>query len=109
MLPLAVIASFLTGLFDGKVRFRRTSAPLFTRKKLLGGAFFVLSAAAAALALVVGPYVAWVRVVNVVLLAAGVLCQRHPRADGQRSSALGLPGIKKPSCQGGPGAARLSM
>jgi uncharacterized membrane protein len=74
VLPLAVIASFLSGLMDGKVRFRRTTTLLLTRKKLIGGAFFILSAAAAALAFAVGPRVAWVRGVNAVLLAAGVLC-----------------------------------
>ena len=74
VLPLAVIASFLSGLLDGKVRFRRTNTPALSRKKLLGGSFFVLTVAAAALAFVVGPYIAWVRGVNVVLLAAGVLC-----------------------------------
>ena len=74
VLPLAVLVSFLSGLLDGKVRFRRTRTPVLSRKKLLGGAFFVLSIAAATLALAVGPYVPWVRIVDVVVLAVGVLC-----------------------------------
>ncbi len=74
VLPLAVIASFISGLIDGKVRFRRTTTPVLTRKKIIGGAFFVLSVAAAALAIAVGPHVGWVRGVNAVLLAACVLC-----------------------------------
>ncbi len=74
VLPVAVLASFLSGLLDGRVRFRRTRTPILTRKKLLGAAFFVLSLAAATLALAIGPYVAWVRAVDAVLLAVGVLC-----------------------------------
>jgi O-antigen/teichoic acid export membrane protein len=74
VLPLAVIGSFLSGLFDGKIRFRRTTTPILTRKKLLAGAFFLLSAAAAALSFFVGPDAEWVRIVNVLLLAAGVFC-----------------------------------
>jgi uncharacterized membrane protein len=74
VLPVAIIASFLSGLLDSKVRFRRTTTPVLTRKKLIGGTFFVVSIAAAALALAVGPSVTWVRIVNVVLLAGGVVC-----------------------------------
>jgi hypothetical protein len=74
VLPLAVIAAFVSGLFDGKVRFRRTTTPLLTRKKLLGAAFFLLSLAAALLTFLVGPYVVWVRVVDLLLLGAGLGC-----------------------------------
>jgi uncharacterized membrane protein len=74
VLPLAVIASFLTGLFDGKIRFRRTTTPLLKRKQLLGLVFFVASAAAALLIYIVGPYESWVRLVDAVLLAGGVAC-----------------------------------
>ena len=74
VLPLAVIASFLTGLLDGRIRFRRTTTPLLRRKKLLGLVFFVTTAAAAILTFVVGPYEAWVRTVDAVLLAGGVAC-----------------------------------
>jgi uncharacterized membrane protein len=74
VLPLAVIASFLTGLFDGKIRFRRTTTPLLKRKQLLGVAFFVSTAAAALLTFLVGPYESWVRIADAVLLAGGVAC-----------------------------------
>ncbi len=72
VLPLAVIASFLTGLFDGTIRFRRTTTPLLKRKKLFGLVFFVTTTAAAILTFVVGPYETWVRIVDAVLLAGGV-------------------------------------
>jgi rubredoxin/uncharacterized membrane protein len=74
VLPLAVIASFLSGLFDGKVRFRRTNTPLLKRKKILAGLFFLFSAAAAALTFVVGPFEIWVRAADAVLLAGSVAC-----------------------------------
>jgi hypothetical protein len=73
VLPLAVIASFVTGLLDGKVRFRRTSTPLLRSKKLLGALFFVLTAAAAALTFLVGPFETWVRAADAVLLAGAVV------------------------------------
>lgn len=72
VLPFAVIASFLTGLLDARVRFRRTTAPMLGQKKLLGLSLFLASGAAAALVFAVGPYVPWVRVVDAVLLAAAV-------------------------------------
>jgi O-antigen/teichoic acid export membrane protein/rubredoxin len=74
VLPLAVLASFLSGLFDGKIRFRRTNTPALTRKKLLGLCFFASSVAAAVITFVAGPSEPWVRVVAVVLLAVGVGC-----------------------------------
>ena len=74
VLPLTVIASFITGLFDGKTRFRKTTTPLLTRKKVLGILFFAASLAAALLTFLVGPYVTWVRIADAVLMAAGVAC-----------------------------------
>jgi uncharacterized membrane protein len=72
VLPLAVIASFVTGLFDGTIRFRRTTTPLLKRKQLFGLVFFVTTAAAAVFSFAVGPYETWVRVADALLLAGGV-------------------------------------
>jgi len=44
-LPLTVILSFLGGLFDGKIRFRKIMTPLLKTKILLSSLFFILSAA----------------------------------------------------------------
>ena len=74
VLPLAVIASFVSGLFDGKTRFRRTTTRLLTRKKVLGIVFFMSAAAAAAITFLAGPYETWVRIVDVLLLANAVMC-----------------------------------
>jgi rubredoxin len=73
VLPLAVIASFVTGLFDARVRFRRTTTPVLTSKKLYGGALFLCSIGAAAIAFLVGPYVPWARAADAVILSAGVV------------------------------------
>jgi hypothetical protein len=72
VLPLAVIASFLTGLLDARVRFRRTSTPMLNRKKVLGLVLFLSGGGAGALAFFVGPFVPWVRGVDAVLLAVAV-------------------------------------
>jgi hypothetical protein len=74
VLPLGVIASFVTGIFDARVRFRTSSTPMLTSKKLYGLALFLLSTGAAAIAFTVGPYEPWARPVNAVILAAGVVC-----------------------------------
>jgi hypothetical protein len=74
VLPLAVIASFVTGLFDGKLRFRRTTAPLLVSKKVLGAVFLVLSVAAAVITFAASPYETWVRVADLFLMAGGVIC-----------------------------------
>jgi predicted ABC-type exoprotein transport system permease subunit len=74
VLPVAVLASFVSGLFDGKVRFRRTTTPVLKKKQVLGIVFFVSTAAAAVLTYAAGPHVTWVRTVDVLLLAVGVGC-----------------------------------
>jgi hypothetical protein len=72
VLPVSVAASFLSGLLDARVRFRRTGTPLLNRKKVLGAALFVFSAAAAAIVIFVGPYEGWARPVDAALLGAAV-------------------------------------
>ncbi len=47
VLPLTVIAAFLSGRLDGKTRFRRVKSPLLKKKTAVGIVFFLLSAAAA--------------------------------------------------------------
>lgn len=42
-LPFTVIAAFASGLFDGKVRFRKVMTPLLVKKMVLGSVFFVLT------------------------------------------------------------------
>ena len=74
VLPLAVIASFFTGIFDARVRFRKSSTPVLSSKKLYGLALFLVSGGAAAIAFTAGPYAAWARPADAVLLAAGVVC-----------------------------------
>ncbi len=72
-LPVAILGSYLTGLLDGTTRFRRTTTPLLVRKQVLAVAFFVLALGTAALTFFVGPYIQWVRAVDVVLLAGCVV------------------------------------
>lgn len=43
--PLAVLGGYLSGLADGKVRYRKLSAPLLLRKSLVGMLFLIASLA----------------------------------------------------------------
>ena len=74
VLPFAVIGSFFTGIFDARVRFRKSTTPMLNSKKLYGLALFLLRTAAAAIVFTVGPYAPWARSVDALLLAAGVVC-----------------------------------
>ncbi len=69
VLPLTVLAAWLAGAADGKVRFRRLSTPLLVRKMMIGGAMFLCSAAAAAVVVAAGLEPAWTRIALAVLLA----------------------------------------
>lgn len=42
-LPFTLIGAFLSGMLDGKTRFRRYTTPILKRKIVSGGVFFVLS------------------------------------------------------------------
>lgn len=50
-LPFAVVLSFLAGMLDGKVRFRRVTTPLLKTKMVLGAVLFLLSCGTMAVAL----------------------------------------------------------
>ena len=49
--PLVVLFSFVSGLLDGKIRFRRVTTPVLKKKIVLGALFFVSSAIMLILAL----------------------------------------------------------
>ena len=50
-LPFFVVLSFLTGLLDGKTRFKKVTTPFLKKKIIIGLIFFITSIALAALAL----------------------------------------------------------
>ena len=92
VLPLMVIGGFLSGLYDGKLRFRRVTTPLLKRKMRLAGLFFVFSLAAAVLTFAVGPFVTWVRALDVFLLANCLLCSVGLGKIGSRLISAMFPG-----------------
>lgn len=49
--PLGVLLSFLTGIVDAKIRFRRVTTPILIRKQILAISFFVFSVCMLVLAL----------------------------------------------------------
>jgi len=74
VLPLAVIASYISGLYDGKLRFRKTTTPVLRTKKVLGLFFFAFTAVAAVFAFAFDASVTWVRTAIVVLEVLGLGC-----------------------------------
>jgi rubredoxin len=74
VLPLMVIAGFLSGMYDGRLRFRRVTTPLLKRKMRIAGLFYVFSLAAAVLSFAVSDLPTWVRALDVFLLANCLLC-----------------------------------
>ena len=45
LLPLSVFGAFISGVFDGKVRFKKISTPALKKKMILGAALFAVTAA----------------------------------------------------------------
>ena len=43
LLPISLIIAFASGLLDGKLRFKKISTPLLTKKIIAGVTFFILS------------------------------------------------------------------
>ncbi|HTP60322.1 MAG TPA: hypothetical protein VMM82_15475 [Spirochaetia bacterium] len=74
VLPLAVLASYLSGVYDGKLRFRRTSTPVLRSKKLLGALFFAFTVIPAVLCFFVDPSARWAGVSITVLEILGLGC-----------------------------------
>lgn len=70
-LPFTLIGAFLSGMLDGKTRFRRYTTPILKRKIFIGGVFLVLSLLLPA-ATQVGPQ-SVAADVTVLLLSAGCL------------------------------------
>lgn len=54
LLPVAILASFLTGLIDGKARLKKGTTPVLVRKMAVSALYLALSFATAALALFTG-------------------------------------------------------
>lgn len=73
-LPLTVFAAFVSGLYDAKLRFRKTSTPLLRRKKLFGSLFFAASLLVAFMAGISPLSETWMVVSFGVLSAAGLGC-----------------------------------
>jgi len=69
LLPLCVLGGYLTGLIDGKVRFKSLKRKILIQKMLMGCVFFVLSLSAALLLFLV-PFTRELNFLIVFLLAA---------------------------------------
>jgi hypothetical protein len=94
VLPVAVLAAFLSGLLDARARFRRLTSPLLIRKMIWGAALFLVSCAAAACALLPGAGTGTTEGLAVLaaLLAAAVVCSAVLGRMGKGLLAGLLPG-----------------
>ena len=70
VLPFVVLGSIATGLFDGKIRFKKVTTPALEKKIAFGSTFLLLSAVIAILSHTIGPDASSFLVL-VLLLSAG--------------------------------------
>jgi len=74
LLPFFVILSIITGLFDGKIRFRKVTTPLLKKKIIIGALFLIISIALAFVAFSEGISVSPVREYFILLTIIAVAC-----------------------------------
>ncbi len=73
-LPFFVLLSILTGLFDGKIRFRKVTTPLLKKKIIVGVLLLIVSIAIAFIAFSGGLAVSPVREYFILLTIIAVAC-----------------------------------
>jgi ribosomal protein L37E len=84
LLPCSVILAFLTGLFDGKIRFRKLTTPFLKRKIIIGLFFLIISISLAYLAFSEGLSASPLHEYFILLTIIAVAC----------GTGLGLLGVK---------------
>jgi uncharacterized membrane protein len=92
VLPFAVLAAFITGVIDGKARFRRVSTRALNRKKIIGAVHFIVTVGTAALLLSTGSFETWVREACAALLAVSVVCTALLSRQGAALAKAVIPG-----------------
>lgn len=92
VLPVTVIAGLASGLYDGKLRFRRVTTPLLKRKIRLAAALLAFSLAAAVITFVVPMLPTWVRALDVFLYVNCLVCAVGLGKIGTRLVAALFPG-----------------
>jgi hypothetical protein len=77
LLPFFMILALLTGLFDGKIRFRKVTTPFLKMKIIIGLIFLIISIGLAVIAfsgqLSVSSGRAWFALLTIIALGCGVL------------------------------------
>jgi uncharacterized membrane protein len=75
LLPFFVVLSIITGLFDGKIRFRKVTTPLLKKKIILGLIFLITSIALAFVAfsgqLPASPFREYFTLLTIIAVACG--------------------------------------
>ena len=90
-LPLSVVVSIISGLIDGKNRFKKVSTPLL-KKKIIAGTFFFILSAGILLILNFSNFQLWWHVVSAVLICLCVLCSSFLGYKGGRLAGTIVPG-----------------
>ena len=73
VMPFSIIAAFITGIMDGKIRFRKVTTPILKTKIAAGTGFFILSSGAFAAVIAKG-MTANTIIIVIALNAAGLVC-----------------------------------
>jgi len=75
LLPFFVVLSIITGLFDGKIRFRKVTTPLLKKKIIISVLFLIISIALAFVAfsggMTVSPFREYFIILSVIAMACG--------------------------------------
>jgi uncharacterized membrane protein len=74
LLPFFVVLSIITGLFDGKIRFRKVTTPLMKKKIIIGVIFLIISIVLAFVAFSGGISASPVREYFILLTIIAVAC-----------------------------------
>ncbi len=90
-LPLSVAASIISGLLDGKNRFKRLTTPMLKKKILVGTLFFILSVGVLLVLVFSNLQSGW-HAVSAALTALCVLCSLFLGYNGGRLAGTIVPG-----------------
>ena len=91
VLPVSVVGAILSGLIDGKVKFKRLGVPLVVRKIVIGACLLIISTVNAAIVLV-GGFQDGTRPLVLSLGAASLVCAVLLGAAGKKLILPILPG-----------------
>ena len=92
LLPFTVLGAIGSGLFDGKIRYKKLKTPLLIRKIILGSTFFVISAVGFVITVALGADHASYLALMLIISGAGFICSSFLGIIGSRLRCAAFPG-----------------